>query len=151
MKRFTLLVATLVFAIVAFAQDTKTDDKKPAKAAAKTVSMKGYVVDAMCAKGIAKKNNVMERAAKHTKECALEEACAASGYGLFYDNGTWVKFDEAGDKEAMALVQNTKMEKEIMVDVTGKMEGDILVLASIKEARMETKVKGAKEETHDHK
>ena len=47
------------------------------------VAYTGYVVDQMCAKKMSTKTDVMKRAAGHTKDCALEDACSASGYGIF--------------------------------------------------------------------
>ncbi len=147
-----LAVAFLVFASVAlFAQEKKAEAPK-AEAKAKGTTLHGYVVDQMCAKSMAKKSNPMELAAKHTKECALEEACAASGYGLFYENGKWVKFDENGDKLAKKMIEKSKKEKDFMADVTGEMKGDKFVVASIVESKMtsDDMKKPAKKEAHEH-
>ena len=75
-------------------------------------TMKGYLVDKMCAIGMAKKapDEAMAKAAKHTKSCALEESCQESGFGLMSD-GIWYKFDDNGDKQALALLQKTRKEK----------------------------------------
>ena len=149
------LVVVLVLCATAlgFAQEKKTVGKK---SEAKATSLHGYVVDHMCAKGMVKKGNPMERAAKHTKECALEEACAASGYGLLYGDGKWIKFDEAGDKLAMAMFEKSKKDKDFMADVTGEMKGDTFIVASLTESKMSSEqMKPAKKddahEHHDHK
>ncbi len=120
MKKFMSMLVLLCFvAAPGFAQGAK-----PEKAAGKDVSKwHGYVVDAMCAKAMAKKDNPMERAAKHTRDCALEESCASTGYGLFYD-GKYYKFDDEGDKKAKDVIEKSSTEKGLMVDVTGTMEGD---------------------------
>ena len=107
------------------------------KAKAKeTTTLQGYVVDQMCAKTMAGKENTMKKAAAHTRDCALEEECAASGYGVFSE-GKWYKFDEAGDEMASELLENTDTEKGIMVEVTGKMKDEALVVASIEEHKAE--------------
>jgi hypothetical protein len=85
----------------------------------------------------------MERAAKHTKECALEEGCAASGFGLFYD-GKYYKFDEAGDKMAKAAIEKSTLEKGLMFDVTGKMEDEKIMVASLTEMKMDKMEMGKK-------
>lgn len=147
-----LAVALLMLATAAFAQEKKAEARQ-AEAKAKATTLHGYVVDQMCAKNMAKKSNPMELAAKHTKECALEEACAASGYGIFYENGKWVKFDDNGDKLAKAMIEKTKKEKDIMADVTGEMQGDRFVVASLVESKMkseEMKDTGKKEMKHEH-
>jgi hypothetical protein len=144
MKRAVSLLASLmVVAAIGLAQEKKMEEKKEAAAAkeeGKSVTMKGYVVDAMCAKGIAKKENMMEKAAAHTKECALEEACSATGYGLFSE-GKWFKFDDAGDKQAKAMIEKSKAEKGLAFEVTGKLEGDKFAVASLKETKIAKEVK----------
>ena len=102
----------------------------------KATTLQGYVVDEMCAKMMMGKETTMKKAAAHTKACALEEECAASGYGVFSE-GEWYKFDEAGDEMALELIENTERKKEIMVDVSGKMEDEALMVASIKEHKAE--------------
>ncbi len=147
-----LAVAFLILASSAlFAQEKKAEAPK-AEAKAKGTMLHGYVVDQMCAKNMAKKSNPMELAAKHTKECALEEACAASGFGLFYENGKWVKFDENGDKLAKAMIESSKKDKDLMADVTGEMSGEKFVVASLVESKMATDEmkKPAKKEEHKH-
>lgn len=155
MKR--ILVAMLVLAsLTAIAQEKKAETPKATEKVetkAKALTLHGYVVDQMCAKSMAKKSNPMQLAAKHTKECALEEACAASGFGLFYDNGKWVKFDENGDKLAKAMIEKSKKEKELMADVTGEMKDDKFVVASLVESNMSTeemKKPAQQEEKHQH-
>jgi hypothetical protein len=142
MKRTALfVVVSLALSSLALAQEAKKESKS---------SMTGYVVDAMCAKGMAKKESPMEAAAKHTKDCALEEGCAASGYGVFSD-GKWYKFDENGDKLAKDLIEKSKTEKGLMIEVTGEMKGDKLAVATINEHKAEAKPMEKKEETEEHK
>jgi len=143
MKKFMSVVVLTCFAVVfGFAQNSDSDAKpKPMEG-----TWHGYVVDAMCAKGIVKKSDPMERAAKHTKECLLEESCAASGYGLFYE-GAYYKFDEAGDKMAKSAIEKSKSEKGLMFDVTGAMEGDRITVASMSEMKSETGKKSTSKKT----
>jgi hypothetical protein len=156
MKQAVMFLLSLIFiASTGIAQEKTTGEKKDramAKDEGKTVTMKGYVVDAMCAKGIAKKENMMEKAAAHTRECALEDACSASGYGVFSE-GKWFKFDDAGDAQAKALLENTKKEKGIAVEVSGTMQGNQFAVASIKETTMPTGDKNMEKKTetkHQH-
>jgi len=165
MKRgLSILVLACCLAGLVSAQGTgkKEAAKMEKKEAAKgTATWHGYVVDAMCAKTILKKDNIMDKAAKHTKDCALEDACASSGYGLFYDN-KYYKFDEAGDKLAKEAIEKSKKDRDLMFDVTGKMEGDKITVASLSEMKMDKmdmnktemgkKSKEAKKDTKmDHK
>ncbi len=129
---FVALVALAFAAVSVFAQEG--ENQAPAKAAAKTETLHGYVVDAMCASGISKKQDVMQKAAGHTRACAMEETCIASGYGVFSDS-KYYKFDDAGDKLAKALIEKTKTGKGIMVEVTGSQNGERFAVASIKETK----------------
>lgn len=136
-----LLVAAVLVSSTLFAQEKLGTPAKVKDAAVKVEKANmwhGYVVDAMCAKGMTKKGpeSAMKSAASHTRECALNEECAASGFGIFTD-GKYVKFDEAGDKQALEMLNNTKTEKAIMVMVTGKMEGEKLAVTSISEHAMD--------------
>jgi hypothetical protein len=97
-----------------------------------TTTIKGYVVDQNCAKRMATKADVMERAAKHTRECALDDACAASGYGIFSE-GKYYKFDEHGNKLAKELLEKSKREKGIYMEASGKLGDGMLEVASLKE------------------
>ncbi len=142
LRSIVLTVALLVGAAFAFAQED-TAQQKGSSGAGETITLRGYVVDAMCAQGIVKKGNTMERAAAHTKECALQDNCASSGYGVFSD-GKYVKFDSHGDEMAQDLVQKTEKDKGIAVEVTGKMEGDKLAVASMKETTLDNTQGGNK-------
>jgi hypothetical protein len=168
MKSFAVVLALCV-ATAAFGQakveavkkagETKVEAAKKeaeAKVEMKGTKLHGYVVDQMCAKGMAKKGNAMAKAAKHTKECALEEACASSGFGLFYDDGTWVKFDEKGDKLALAMFEKSKKGNDFMADVVGEVKDGKMTVASLTESTMtsEEMLKGKpakKADEHDHK
>ncbi len=148
MKKLAIIISICI-AVVAHAQDKKMDSKK---ADTKGTVLTGVVVDQMCAKSMAKKSDPMVRATKHDKDCALEEACAASGYGLFYDGGKWVKFDDNGDKLAKAMFESSKKESDFKAEVTGEMKGDKFVVASIAESKTSTddaKKPVKKDDTHD--
>lgn len=139
MKFITVLTLFCFIVAPGFAQEAKSV-KKEGKTEGK---WHGYVVDAMCAKTMVKKGNPMERAAKHTRDCALEDECASSGYGLFY-GGKYYKFDDQGDKKAKDVLEKSSTEKGLMVDVTGKMDGDKITVASISEMKMDSKEMGKK-------
>jgi hypothetical protein len=132
MKRPIVLFLTVsVASVLAFAQEGGS--AAGSKAPQKVETLHGYVVDAACAKGISKKQNIMERAAAHTRDCALQDGCAASGFGVFSDS-KWYKFDQNGDRLAKALLEKTEHEKGIAVDVTGRPEGGQFLVASMAES-----------------
>jgi hypothetical protein len=66
----------------------------------------------------------------HTTQCALN--CADSGFGIFTADGAFLKFDDAGNKKALAALKATKKEKAIRATVTGDKAGDLIKVASLK-------------------
>ena len=94
----------------------------------KKATLTGHLVDQMCGGEL----KDAAKAAEHSKECALMDHCASSGYGIFA-NGKYVKFDAEGSKKAKALVEQTKKEKDIAIVAEGTLDGDTLTVASLKE------------------
>ena len=137
MNHLTKLTATAL--VLLFSAVSLTAQEK-AKSAATT--FKGYLVDKMCATGMVKSGDAKkatEKAMKHTKACALEDDCRASGYGLVID-AKFRKFDEAGDKMAvdkMAVDYLTKSKKKdnFLVDVEGTADGELIKVAAIHDAK----------------
>jgi hypothetical protein len=102
------------------------------KGEAKEIVLKGYVVDAMCGEAWAKKGNGEERAAKHSKACALNDHCSASGYGVF-SAGRWMKFDARGDRKAKVAIEKSVKERGHYFEIHGVADGKMLQVASLSE------------------
>ena len=131
MKSLIAVVAVLVgLALVGTPAD--------ASAKAKVSTLKGYLVDASCATKLVKKDYPMEKAAGHTRECALMEACAASGYGVV-TGGKFVKFDDKGSRTAKDLLEKSTRKDHMYVEVSGEQKSGMLTVSSIKEAELPTK------------
>jgi hypothetical protein len=107
--------------------------------------MVGYLVDHNCGKRMImddiKKSDA--KGAKHTKDCALDEACKVNGYGIV-TSGRFVGFDEAGNKKAFDYLSAIKKEDNIKVEVAGTMEGDHMNVESIKDYTSRGKKGGTK-------
>ncbi len=128
MKYFGILVLALLVASGAYASGSK---KSEAKAKEKTYS--GYVVDEMCGSGMAKKTDGAAKAASHTKDCALSEHCAASGFGLFM-NGKFHPFNAKGTELAKSMIEKSTKSDHLYAEVTGTLKGNTLNVSAIKEA-----------------
>ena len=131
--KITVLLALFAFLVLG----ASNSQAQESSAKPKAHTMKGYLVDKMCATSMAKKphDEAMAKAAKHTKSCALEESCLDSGFGLMSD-GKWYKFDDAGDKKAEAWLKKTDKKSDLYVEVTGTHDGDIFKVTSLKEAKI---------------
>jgi hypothetical protein len=83
------------------------------------------LVDLNCSKKAA----VQSDPDSHTRDCAL--MCAKSGYGVMVD-GKYYKFDAAGSDKALAALKASSKKDHLRVDVSGSLEGDTLIVASLK-------------------
>jgi hypothetical protein len=67
---------------------------------------------------------------KHTVKCAL--TCEDGGYGILTSDGKYLKFDDAGNKQAAAALQATKKTDHIRATVEGTVAGDTIKVSSLK-------------------
>jgi len=73
----------------------------------------------------------------HKRSCLLMPSCQRSGFGVFtYDNLKFVAFDAAGNAKALALIQASKKEDDLRIEVTGEVvkqaQGDTLKVSTLK-------------------
>ena len=68
----------------------------------------------------------------HTKACALQ--CAGSGYGIIDSKGNFLKFDKAGDEQALSLLKSTDKKDHLRVNVDGEGKNGTIAVRSVKMA-----------------
>jgi hypothetical protein len=68
----------------------------------------------------------------HTRECALMPECAKSGYGVYTDDNKFLKFDEAGNRKALAAIKASTKLDDFEVEITGEVKGDSIKVLSLK-------------------
>ena len=66
----------------------------------------------------------------HTRSCAL--ACAKSGFGILDKEGRYLKFDQKGNQEALKLLESSSKQDHLRVDVSGKAQGEVIHVDSVK-------------------
>ena len=93
----------------------------------------GVVMDAACGARVAAN---AEKTAKHTVACALMESCKASGFGLILE-GRFLKFDPAGDEQALKLLEAAKVRENFRAEVTGEFSEDGIKVSAMKAAKRE--------------
>ena len=81
------------------------------------------MIDTMCS------SKAKDDPDKHTTQCAL--ACATSGFGIITADGTYLKFDQAGNSKAVALLKTAKQPDRIRVTLTGDHEGNTIKVTSL--------------------
>ena len=106
----------------------KGKPKAAAKAANGVMTLKGTIIDNMCA--MSNMNKMSEFIKKHTKECALMPNCAASGYSIYTTDEKLISFDKPSSKKVMDFLK--KKDSRLQVVVRVKKAGDELQLISIK-------------------
>jgi hypothetical protein len=93
-------------------------------AAALAGEWQGHLMDAMCAA------KLKDKAASHKAKCAL--SCAKSGFGLVTAEGKFIKFDESGNAKAQEALKGTTKEQDLMVKVTGTLDGETIQVESLR-------------------
>jgi hypothetical protein len=81
------------------------------------------VIDTMCL------SKVKANPDAHTTKCALQ--CQKGGYGLLTSDGAYLKFDEGGNKKAVAALKETKKADHLRATVVGERKGDQVQVESI--------------------
>lgn len=66
----------------------------------------------------------------HPRACAL--TCSGSGYGIFTQDGKYLKFDRKGNDEILSELKASDRKDHLRVDVAGDVEGDTLKVTSVK-------------------
>jgi hypothetical protein len=68
----------------------------------------------------------------HTRECLLMPECQKSGYGVYTSDNKFLKFDEAGNRKAVAAVKASSKLDDFELEVTGEVKGDTVKVVSLK-------------------
>jgi len=112
----------------------------PAAETTKAETIKGVLMDEMCsakadlrisgASGTLVGGRIVAEA--HTRECALMPQCQKSGYGVYTDGNKFLKFDEAGNRKALAAIKASTRLDDLEVEVTGEVKDDTIRVTSLK-------------------
>lgn len=109
-------------------------------AIAPAADIKGVLMDNMCsgkadlrisgATGTLVGGRIVAEA--HTKECLLMPQCQKSGYGVYTSDNKFLKFDEAGNRKALAAIKASTRLDDFEVEVTGEVKDDTIKVATLK-------------------
>jgi hypothetical protein len=125
MKKILVAASSILFLAVAVCVGARAGEH---------VKLTGYLVDSMCAAGHAHGSAEEAEAfgAKHTKSCALDTECAASGFGIISD-GKYYPFDAKGNEMAKALFEKTSKNDHIQATVEGEQQDNKIAVSSLTE------------------
>jgi hypothetical protein len=91
---------------------------------------RGYVVDRQCADSVRDDSDPVSFIKQHTKDCSV--MCKSKNFTL-YSSSKWFDFDPKGDKLALKVLQSTKKQRGILVEVTGTLKNKTLLVQTMKE------------------
>ncbi len=66
----------------------------------------------------------------HSRSCIIN--CADSGYGILTADGSFLKFNDSGNKTALTLLKSSDKPDHIRVTVEGTLKGDTIEVQSLK-------------------
>jgi hypothetical protein len=101
---------------------------------------KGILIDSKCsgtadlrisgATGLLVGGRIVAEA--HTRECLVMPECEKSGYGIYTSDNKFLKFDEAGNRKALAAIKASAKLDDFEVEVNGEVKGDTIRIATLK-------------------
>jgi hypothetical protein len=68
----------------------------------------------------------------HDRQCLLMPSCQRSGYGVFTYDDRFLVFDAVGNQKALALLQASKKQDDMRVEVAGEIDSGKIKVASLK-------------------
>ena len=83
------------------------------------------LMDSMCAAKAEAKANPDA----HPTTCAIQ--CEKGGYGIVTSDGSFLKFDAAGNKQVQAALKATKKTDHLRVDVQGDLKGSEIAVKTV--------------------
>jgi len=83
------------------------------------------LMDSMCAA----KAEARANPDAHPTKCAIQ--CQQSGYGILAPDGTFLKFDAAGNTQVQAALKTTKQTDHLRVTVDGERKGSEILVKSV--------------------
>ncbi|MEX1246443.1 MAG: hypothetical protein WEB59_16735 [Thermoanaerobaculia bacterium] len=83
------------------------------------------LMDTMCAA----KDAMKAEPDSHPTKCALQ--CQGSGFGVLTADGSFLKFDKAGNDQAVAALKATKKSDHLRVTVQGDRKGNEIQVKSV--------------------
>lgn len=98
-----------------------------------TETVVGYAIDGGCIRKNAR-DNLLEKARTHSKECALMGHCVQSGYGIVTEEDRLTMLDSDATLEVVHAVEDSDLEEGIELCVTREERDEKMETMSVKEA-----------------
>jgi hypothetical protein len=91
--------------------------------------LQGVVIDRNCAQDILK--NGRRNVFKRRPDCSLMKNYSRAAYGILTDDHKFFSFDDAGNKQAVRLLENTPDKDNLKIITRGEIDGDTIKVATM--------------------
>ncbi len=91
--------------------------------------VQGVVIDRNCAQDILKHGRAIVLKRRH--DCSLMKNYLRPAYGIITDGHKFLSFDDAGNKKAVRLLENTPDKDNLKVIISGEIDGDTIKVATM--------------------
>lgn len=99
---------------------------------ARVHTLQGWLIDAHCAAHFVATGTAPTN---HERWCLLQPLCSASGYGVLTAQGVFWRFNPAGNRDAMTMLQSNAPAKDLRVIVRGQERGHRLFVRAMRWAQ----------------
>lgn len=104
--------------------------------ARQTEVVEGFVMDGGCIRKNGR-DELLEKAREHTRECALMGHCVESGYGIVTENDRLTVLDSEATREVVDEVEESNTERGIRLRVTRERRDGGMETTSVEEVHSE--------------
>ncbi|MFC7140838.1 hypothetical protein ACFQMA_13525 [Halosimplex aquaticum] len=97
-----------------------------------TESIEGYAIDVACIRKNPR-NELLEKARIHSKECALMGHCVESGYGLVTEDDRLTLLDPKATQKVVDVIEESDTQQGIRLQVTREERDGTMETATVSE------------------
>lgn len=97
-----------------------------------TETLEGYVIDLGCVRKNPRED-LLQRARTHTRDCALMGHCIESGYGIVSEDDELTVLDSAATHDVIDVVEDSDKERGIVLRVQRETTDDEIQTRSVEE------------------
>lgn len=95
-------------------------------------TLTGYVIDVGCVRKNAR-DDLLEKARTHSRDCALMGHCVESGYGIVTDDDELTVLDSDATRQVVDAVENSNTEEGIRLRVQREEEDGTMTTTDVEE------------------
>ncbi len=98
-----------------------------------TETFEGYAIDIACVRKNSREE-LLEKAKTHTRDCALTGHCIESGYGIVTEDDRLTLLDSEATRQIVDIIEQTEEEQGHWIQVTRKEENGTFETTAVEQA-----------------